>query len=90
MNNILLGIICFIVSLLLVVSFRCNCKKKSKKNNLFGSIITLIVPLIGQLLSRFIYVDYPYSKSWLLIPIFWFPPFTMIPSYFIYNNMDLC
>ena len=90
MNRIYLAIICFIIILLFIVTIRCNCKKESYKKNLSGSIITFIVPLIGQLLSRFIYIDYPYSKLWLLIPIFWIPPFTMIPSYFIYNNMDLC
>ena len=90
MNNIYLSIIFFILSLLFIVIIRCKCKKKSKKNNLSGSIITFIIPLVGQLLSRFIYIDNPYSNLWTLAPIFWIPPFSLIPGYLIYYNMNLC
>ena len=48
-------------------------------------IVSITLCLTVITLSRFIYIDDPYSKLWLLIPIFWIPPFTMIPSYFIYN-----
>ena len=86
----------FIISILLIlisiISLRCICKKDSsnKEKNKVAAFITSAIPLIGQLLSRFIYLDDPYVNLWLLIPIFWFPPFSFFASYLIYNNMNLC
>ena len=63
-----------------------NIDNKNIKSISFS--ITYFVPVIGQVISRFLFLsDEIKSKNlWLLfIPIFWFPPFSAIPAYFIYN-----
>ncbi len=42
-------------------------------------IVYSILPLLGQVLLRVIRLGGSLSRPWLFIPIFWIPPFTLIP-----------
>jgi hypothetical protein len=68
------------------------CSKNDHPTHKLGGMLTFGVPLLGQIISRFAFVsgDKKFDKWWLLVPIFWVPPFSIIPAYLIYNDMEYC
>jgi len=68
------------------------CSENDHPIHKMGGTITFFIPLIGQLISRFMFVsgNKKFDRIWLLLPFFWLPPFSIIPAYFIYNDMEYC
>jgi len=53
--------------------------------NVIAGLIALIVPVIGIFLSRYMVGDMS-SNMWTYIPLFWFPPFSLVPAVMIWNG----
>ena len=51
--------------------------------SIFGFMMLFILPL-GQLWARVFWMNGSLDKPWLLIPIFWMPPFSLLPALMIY------
>ena len=68
------------------------CSENDHPTHKMGGAITFFIPFLGQLISRFVFVsgDKKFDNIWLLLPIFWLPPFSIVPAYLIYNDMEYC
>jgi hypothetical protein len=70
------------------------CLDKSTKTNWKLALVSLI-PGLGQIIARLwiLIKEKNFKKAikgwWFLIPIFFFPPFSLVPAYYIYNDMKL-
>ena len=70
------------------------CFDKSKKTNWKLALFSLI-PGLGQIGVRLwiLIKEKNFKKArqgwWFLIPFFYFPPFSLLPAYYIYNDMKL-
>ena len=50
------------------------------------AIIVTLIPL-SQLYGRIVWLNGSLDKWWTLIPIFWFPPFSIVPAGLMYTGM---
>jgi hypothetical protein len=75
-------------------SYYVYCLDKSQKTNWKLALVSLI-PGFGQIGVRLwiLIKEKNFKKArqgwWFLIPIFFLPPFSLIPAYYIYNDMKL-
>lgn len=46
---------------------------------IIAGLLTLLVPIIGQFIARGILKDFK-TAWWTLIPVFWIPPFSLVPA----------
>jgi len=53
--------------------------------SIIGLLVLIFVP-ISQLYARIFWMNGSLDKAWLLIPVFWFPPLSLVPSLMIYFN----
>jgi len=51
--------------------------------SIIGLLVLIFVP-ISQLYARIFWMHGSLDKWWLLIPVFWFPPLSLVPSLMIY------
>ena len=83
-----------VIGLVISFSYYMYCLDKSKKTNWKLALVSLI-PGFGQILARLwiLIKEKNFKKSikgwWFLIPIFFLPPFSFLPAYYIYNDMKL-
>ena len=63
-------------------------KKTLNKNktSIFQFIFTLFGGIISQLFFRIYKFNGSLDRWWMLLPIFWFPPLSIIPAYYISRN----
>jgi len=68
------------------------CSENDHPTHKMGGTLTFFIPLVGQLIGRLMYVSgsKKFDHIWLLLPFFWLPPFSIIPAYLIYNDMEYC
>jgi hypothetical protein len=53
------------------------------KGNIFNFLLTLFGGIFAQIFFRIANFEGSLDKWWLLLPIFWFPPLSIIPSYYL-------
>ena len=88
-------IIFLIIGVILIIAMSgvvYYCSTNEHPTHKLGGTITFFIPLFGQLISRFMYLSSSkrFDNIWLLFPLFWMPPFTIVPAYLIYNDMEYC
>lgn len=68
------------------------CNKKDHPQHPMSALATLLVPLFGQLGSRLFTVSSGkgMAHKWLMFPLFFLPPFTAVPAWYVYNDMEIC
>lgn len=55
----------------------------NNKGSIFNFILTLFGGVFAQIFFRITNFEGSLDKWWLLLPIFWFPPLSIIPSYYL-------
>lgn len=53
--------------------------------NFLAGLITLLVPVVGIFIGRFMAGDMS-SNLWTYFPLFWAPPFSLVPAIMIWNG----
>ncbi len=48
-------------------------------SKVIAGVLTLLVPMFGLFIARAILGDFS-SYAWTYIPIFWIPPFSLVPA----------
>jgi len=68
------------------------CNNKDHPNHPYSALATFFVPIFGQLGARMLTVssDKRMAQKWLLFPLFFIPPFSLVPAWFVYNDMESC
>ena len=56
-------------------------KSDGPKISMLQAIAVALVPIFGQLYSRIFSMDGSLDKWWLLIPVFYMPPFSFLPAF---------
>lgn len=86
----MIGILLIISLAIGIVLYNCNNKDHPKRP--YSALATLLVPVFGQLGARMLTVSSGkgMAQKWLLFPLFFIPPFTAVPAWFVYNDMEYC
>jgi len=72
------------------VMYTCNSKDHPKRP--YSALATFFIPVFGQLGARMFTVSggKGMAQTWLLFPLFFIPPFSLVPAWFVYNDMESC
>jgi len=86
----IIGIFLIIAVAIGVAMYYCNSKDHPKRP--YSALATLLVPVFGQLGARMFTVSSGkgMAQKWLLFPLFFIPPFSAVPAWFVYNDMEYC
>lgn len=81
-----------VVVLLVLGGAMYYCNNKDHPHHPMSALMTLLVPGLGQIASRMFVVSggKGMAQKWLLFPLFFIPPFTAVPAWYVYNDMEVC